>query len=365
MKKIYFTLNKAQYPIYIGKDLLMNLNNILDGIINNERIFILTDENVAYHYLDIIIESLSNINDKINYYILPPGEHSKTIEAYQEIINLLIENNFSRNSTLIALGGGVIGDLGAYIASTYMRGINLIQAPTSLMAHIDSSIGGKTGINHNNIKNIIGTFYHPKYIIIDQSTLKTLPKREYRSAYSEIIKYGMLDKYSMLESLNKNATQFLDYYVNIEPLITDCIQIKNKFVYKDEQDHGIRNFLNLGHTFGHAIESSTNFNKYLHGEAIAIGILIASRLSYNLNYIDYDYFQMIFNLLNQYHLIKEKIDLQVQYILEYMYKDKKNKGNMINIVLPIEKEKVQIFQDIPLVEVKKAILEVNYGYFNQ
>jgi len=355
-------IGKEPYPLYIGQDLLKKLDLLLEPQIKNKSIFMLTEENVFNYYGEIIIEKLRNSTNKFSYYIIPVGEKSKSIESYKEIINVLIDKKYSRNSILIAIGGGMIGDLGGFVASTYMRGINIIHIPTTLLAHVDSSIGGKTGINYEGFKNLLGTFYHPNAVVIDTATLNTLPNREYMAAFGEIIKYGILGDYRLLVDLHVNHEKYLNRSMDLNEIILKCIKMKEKIVIDDERDFGIRQTLNLGHTFAHGIESSTGLNVFFHGEAVALGLLYAVTLSLHLRLITEDYYSLIKNIIYKYFFDLFKYELNSEKILKSMIMDKKNKDNSITFVLPNGKEKVTVFNDIHIETVKKAIAEVNYGF---
>lgn len=353
-------MGREPYSLYIGKNLIHDLEPLLDPYIENRPIFILTEENVYGHYGKRIIGRLKDKNSKLSHCVIPAGEGSKSMESYKKIITELTEGKFGRDTILIALGGGMIGDLGGFIASTYMRGIDLIHIPTTLLAHIDSSVGGKTAINFQGFKNIIGTFYHPKVLIMDTKTLETLPYREYTAAFGEIIKYGMLADYELLVDLNEKYDKYLGRQIDLEQIILKCIKIKEKIVMQDEKDFGLRQTLNLGHTFAHGIESSTGLKQFFHGEAVALGIYFATTLSFDLGLITEDYHSFIKKIIRIYfpHILRYK--LNTEKILEYMVMDKKNKGDSPIFILPTDKEKVEIFSNIPIEVVKKIILEATY-----
>jgi len=234
-----------------------------------------------------------------------------------------------------------------------MRGIDIIHVPTTLLSHVDSSIGGKTGINYEGFKNLLGTFYHPKVVAIDTTTLNTLPNREFLAAFGEIIKYGVIGDYNLLIDLDENHKKYLSRDINLDKIILKCIKMKEQIVIEDEKDFGLRQTLNLGHTFAHGIESSTGLNQFFHGEAVALGLLFATKLSLNMNLIAEDYYDFIKKVICKYFSSLFKYEFNSEELLESMIMDKKNKNNFITFVLPIGKGKVKVFSNIAIDVVKK------------
>ena len=311
MIKINIPIKDNSYNVYINHGLLLNIHNYIDI---SREIVIITDDFIPKIYLNTIKEKM--INPVI--FEVPQGEKSKSMEIAYSIINEMIESKVSRKCLIIALGGGVIGDLAGFISSIYMRGVDFIQIPTTLLSQIDSSVGGKVGINSEGMKNAIGTFYHPKLVIIDPSTLKTLSKRETNNGIAEMIKYGMIaDKSLFLDLLSKNI------FDNIELYIEKCINIKKDLVVKDVFDKGERQLLNFGHTIGHAIEQ---YSKYtlLHGESISIGMSLMSK--------KYKYYSDLMKLLQKYSL-PHNYEYNNDEIFNYIRNDKKASNDKLNIVL--------------------------------
>lgn len=354
-------ISKEPYPLYIGSNLIENLDSLLYPFIKNKSIFILTEDNVFNFYGKILTEKFKDHN-KFSYYVIPAGEESKSIKNYRKIVDELINKKHNRSSVIIAVGGGMIGDLGGFVASTYMRGISIIHVPTTLLAQVDSSVGGKTGINYENFKNLLGAFYHPKAVVMDTTTLKTLPSREFIAAFGEIIKYGIIGDYEILIELHTNYEKYLNRQIELDKMIFKCIKIKERIVVEDEMDFGLRQTLNLGHTFAHGIETSTGLNKFFHGEAVAVGLICDARISLDINLITNDYYLFIKNIIYKYFSNVFAYDLNIDQILEYMIMDKKNSSNSIRFVLPTEKEQVKVFDNIPLETVKKAIMEVKHEF---
>ena len=340
-----------------------NINEIYDEVL------IISDENVYNHQLDNFI---NNIKAKIVYeYIIPSGEDSKSLSVYEEIIKYCIRINLSRKSLIIALGGGVVGDLAGFVASTYMRGIDVCQVPTSLLSQVDSSVGGKTGINIGNFKNIIGTFYQPKFTYINIDALKTLSYNEFIAGMAEVIKYSIIYDYDFLDYLINNSENILNKdNKTLHYMVKKCIEIKADIVSKDEKEGNLRKILNFGHTFGHGVEKLC---KISHGEAVSIGMNMAFKLALEKGYINGSYYDKFINVCDKFNLplnfnisldekdeiTKERKDKINQEILEIMKNDKKNSFGKINLILPIGFGKVKIIDDIADGEILNIIKGVN------
>lgn len=340
-----------------------NINEIYDEVL------IISDENVYNHQLDNFI---NNIKAKIVYeYIIPSGEDSKSLSVYEEIIKYCIRINLSRKSLIIALGGGVVGDLAGFVASTYMRGIDVCQVPTSLLSQVDSSVGGKTGINIGNFKNIIGTFYQPKFTYINIDALKTLSYNEFIAGMAEVIKYSIIYDYDFLDYLINNSENILNKdNKTLHYMVKKCIEIKADIVSKDEKEGNLRKILNFGHTFGHGVEKLC---KISHGEAVSIGMNMAFKLALEKGYINGSYYDKFINACDKFNLplnfnislyekdeiTEESKDKINKEILEIMKNDKKNSFGKINLILPIGFGKVKIIDDIDDGEILKIIKEVN------
>jgi len=285
VKRITLTTNHNKVPIIIGNNILNNFD--ISRYVANNDVLIISNTTIGKLY----IKKTSNLFRKFNVdtLILPDGEKYKNKDTLNRIYNFLIKNKYDRSVTLVALGGGVIGDLVAYAADTFMRGVALIHIPTTLLAQVDSSIGGKCGINHELGKNLIGSFKHPNLVLIDITVLETLPKRQFKAGMAEVIKYGLIKNKNFFSFLNKNNENILnlnkDYLLK---MITICVTSKVNIVKEDELEGGIRALLNFGHTFGHAIEASKNYKGILHGEAVSIGMNIASGISADHQYISGD-----------------------------------------------------------------------------
>jgi len=331
MKKILFKIEGKNIPIIIGNEICSKTS--ISKYIDYKDVAIITNTKVAHLHLKNLEKSLKSFNVKT--LILPDGEKYKNISSLNKVHDFLIKNKFNRNLTVIALGGGVIGDLAGFASDTFLRGVNLIHIPTTLLAQVDSSIGGKTGVNHKYGKNLIGSFKHPMAIFIDTSYLKTLPQKEYISGLSEVVKYGAIGDKVFLKWLNKNSKLILKRDSDsLIKLITNSVKAKVSVVQKDEKESNIRAHLNFGHTLGHAIESSLNYKGISHGEAVSIGMLFASAISVEKSDLKIDEFNLIENTLANFSLpVRIPSSITCAKILKNMMYDKKNRQGKINFVL--------------------------------
>ena len=331
MKKILFKIEGKNIPIIIGNEICNKTS--ISKYIDYKDVAIITNTKVAHLHLKNLEKSLKSFNVKT--LILPDGEKYKNISSLNKVHDFLIKNKFNRNLTVIALGGGVIGDLAGFASDTFLRGVNLIHIPTTLLAQVDSSIGGKTGVNHKYGKNLIGSFKHPMAIFIDTSYLKTLPQKEYISGLSEVVKYGAIGDKVFLKWLNKNSKLILKRDSDsLIKLITNSVKAKVSVVQKDEKESNIRAHLNFGHTLGHAIESSLNYKGISHGEAVSIGMLFASAISVEKSDLKIDEFNLIENTLANFSLpVRIPSSITCAKILKNMMYDKKNRQGKINFVL--------------------------------
>ncbi|MFZ6820483.1 bifunctional shikimate kinase/3-dehydroquinate synthase AroKB [Undibacterium sp. Ji22W] len=326
-------LGERTYPITIGQELLSK-PNLLESRIKGQRVVIVTNTVVAPLYLESLTRQLVRLNKQVDVIVLPDGEEHKNWESLMQVFDALLAKKCDRKTTLLALGGGVIGDMTGFAASAYMRGISFVQIPTTLLAQVDSSVGGKTGINHPLGKNMIGAFYQPQAVIADISTLNTLPDRELSAGLAEVIKHGAIIDSGFftwiennIEKLRAKDMDALSYAV-----LRSC-EIKANVVRQDEREGGLRAILNFGHTFGHAIESGLGYGVWLHGEAVGCGMVMAADLSYRLGYIDFVTRTRIVQLVEAAGLPTTAPDLGEQTWLELMEVDKKNEGGQIKFIL--------------------------------
>jgi len=332
MKTLTVALGKRSYPIFIGANLLERAELILNHA-PTRQFLIVTNDTVAPLYLDQVLSTLTGTPSKT--VILPDGEQYKTLDTINLIYDALMQNHFDRRCTLIALGGGVIGDMTGFAAATYQRGVNFIQVPTTLLAQVDSSVGGKTGVNHPLGKNMIGAFYQPLAVIADTNTLNSLEDRELSAGMAEVIKYGLIRDPEFFNWLERNIDKLMQR--NPECLtyaIERSCQIKADVVAADELEAGERALLNFGHTFGHAIEAGMGYGKWLHGEAVAAGMVMACQLSRRMGWLDDTSVNRITSLISRAKLPGTgPLDLKVQQYLDLMAVDKKVKNGKINLVL--------------------------------
>ncbi len=327
-------LADRSYPIFIGHNLLQQHNLITDYIKGSSAV-IVSNTTVAPLYLDQITAALNSANIRFDTVILQDGEQFKTLVTVEQIIDTLIENRHDRKTTLIALGGGVVGDITGFAAAIYQRGINFIQVPTTLLSQVDSSVGGKTGVNHPLGKNMIGAFHQPQCVIADTQTLATLPDRELSAGMAEVIKYGLIHDADFFHWLEKNISQLMQRDTNLlsEAIHVSC-KTKADIVAIDEKESGIRAILNLGHTFGHAIESAMGYGNWLHGEAVATGMVMAVDLSERHQWIDDQVKSRTVELLSKANLpVKSPGEMSPQQFMNIMAIDKKVDQGVIKLVL--------------------------------
>lgn len=282
MRTLNVELGDRSYPIRIGAGLLSDREQFAE--IANRKVRIVTDANAGRRYLPALLSTLSLTTEDV--LVLPAGETQKTWTTAEKILDWLLANNFGRDGVLIALGGGVIGDMAGFCAALYQRGIDFVQVPTTLLSQVDSSVGGKTAVNHPRGKNMIGAFHQPKSVIADINTLKTLPPRELQSGLAEVIKYGMLADAEFFKWIEQNLDKMLamDAETLTKAIYRSC-ELKARIVAQDERESGPRALLNLGHTFGHAIETFTGYSEWLHGEAVAVGLCMAADMSTQLGWL--------------------------------------------------------------------------------
>ncbi|MGR9051181.1 MAG: 3-dehydroquinate synthase [Gammaproteobacteria bacterium] len=332
MKTIQVDLGIRSYPIYIGSGLLGNKAILLNHI-PSKQVVIVSNETVAPLYADVVYKALEG--KSVEKLVLPDGEQYKTLEHLTRIFDLLLKLKFGRNACLIALGGGVIGDMGGFAAACYQRGIPFIQIPTTLLAQVDSSVGGKTGVNHPLGKNMIGAFYQPQCVIADMDVLSTLDSRQLSAGMAEVIKYGLIRDADFFVWLERNIGALMnrDREALAYAVERSCVN-KAEVVAEDEREAGVRATLNLGHTFGHAIETGMGYGQYLHGEAVAIGICQAADLSRRLGWLGVKDVERVEKLFMQAGLpIKPPADMGVERFLELMAVDKKNVDGFIRLIL--------------------------------
>ncbi len=338
MIKLIVKTNTNKYPILIGNSLIKNLSLLLkNNSITFNKCMIVIDKKVPKNFIKKLLKSLSK-KTKITHYI-HANEKNKNQKNINEILEKLLKNNFHRNDCLISVGGGITGDISGFASSIFKRGIKFVNIPSTLLAQVDSSIGGKTGINSIHGKNLIGSFYQPDLVISDTDFLKTLPKRELICGYGEILKHSIISDKNFFKYLNKNGSKILNLKnAFVEKAIFKSCKIKKKIIELDEKENNLRKILNFGHTFAHAYEATLGYsNKLNHGEAVILGILSASKFSFKNKLLSKSEFESIESHINKLGL-PNKISKffsvkKINRIIYFMQRDKKNNSNRINLVL--------------------------------
>jgi 3-dehydroquinate synthase len=345
MTTLHVDLDTRSYPIYIDSNLLKN-NDLLSSHIRGNRICIVSNNIVHPLYVQKLKESLAGYDmDEI---ILPDGEAEKSLANFDKIMSQLLANEHGRDTTLIALGGGVIGDITGFAAACYQRGIDFIQMPTTLLSQVDSSVGGKTAINHPLGKNMVGAFYQPTAVFIDIDSLKTLPEREFNAGMAEVIKYGILGDKAFFHWL-EDSTNLIKSgdQATISKMIETCCQCKANIVAEDEKEGGIRALLNLGHTFGHAIEADQGYGKWLHGEAVATGMVLAAKLAVTMNLLEVSDLRRIESLIAAFDLpLESPENMGFNEYICHMRRDKKNLAGKLRFIVPTAIGKSEIRDDV-------------------
>ncbi|MBN2057714.1 MAG: 3-dehydroquinate synthase [Candidatus Saganbacteria bacterium] len=355
MARIKVELNERSYDIMVGSGILSELGRILKGEGLSREVFVITDPLINDLHGDKLRAGLKGIKHEVLE--VPRGERYKNLKVAAKLIDELVQHSAHRDSLIISFGGGVIGDLAGFVAATYMRGINYIQVPTTLLAQVDAAIGGKTGVNHPKGKNLIGSFYQPKLVYADIQCLSTLPARELRTGLAEVVKYGVIDDADFFKFLEANShhlnTRAFEDQDTLraslkvwQTIVAESAKIKAKIVAKDETESGLRMILNFGHTVGHAIETLTRYKAYNHGEAVAIGMVVAARLANRLRLLDNGSVDRLVGLLLKLGLPTEVEALPAAKIVNALGIDKKVRGGKVLFVLPESIGKVVIRDNV-------------------
>ena len=333
MKTLEVDLGTRSYPIHIGTDLI-DQPNLFSACEKASSIYIVTNTTVAPLYAERLTKTLEKLGKPVRTIILPDGESYKSWKNLQLIFDDLLKFGADRQTMLVALGGGVIGDMTGFAAASFMRGIRFIQVPTTLLAQVDSSVGGKTGINHPLGKNMIGAFHQPVAVIADLNTLKTLPPRELSAGLAEVVKHGAIADAQFLDWIEANASELLGCDTNSmgHAVLRSC-EIKSAVVSADERESGVRATLNFGHTFGHAIEAGMGYGEWLHGEAVGCGMVMAADLSCRLKYISKAEFDRLTKIISSMNLPIVPPKFGAERYMELMQVDKKTEGGKIRYVV--------------------------------
>lgn len=363
MPKISVNLPQNSYQIAIASGNLSQLGSQMSQLNLGKKVLVVSNPEIFDYYGETCLKSLETAGFETCTHLIPPGEQYKNLQTIAQIYDTAFSNHLERSSTLVALGGGVIGDMTGFTAATWLRGVNFVQVPTSLLAMVDASVGGKTGVNHPQGKNLIGAFYQPKLVAIDPAVLQTLPVREFRAGMAEVIKYGViwdLDLFTKLEQSDR-----LDSLDNIseellETVITRSCQAKAEVVSQDEKESGLRAILNYGHTVGHAVESLTNYQQFVHGEAVAIGMVAAGKIAQQMGLWTAAEAQRQSQLIIKTGLPTDiPAELDWASIWETMKSDKKVKAGKVRFILPTKIGEVKISDRVTVEIIQQANLSQN------
>ncbi|MBK0062881.1 MULTISPECIES: 3-dehydroquinate synthase [unclassified Acinetobacter] len=356
MQTLHVELGDRRYPIFIGSQL--DPKALLAPYIKGQQVMIVTNTTLQQLYLSHYVRDLESLGKKVATCVLPDGEKYKNLENLNLIFNALLEAGFNRDCTVLALGGGVIGDMSGFASACFQRGVYFIQVPTTLLSQVDSSVGGKTGINHPLGKNMIGAFKQPEVVMADMAQLSTLPARELSAGLAEVIKYALLGDVEFLAWLEQHMEGLLagDEMLLAQAVYRSCAH-KARIVANDEKEQGERALLNLGHTFGHAIESYLGYGEWLHGEAVATGMVMAADLSQRMGWISLEDLQRTKNIIQRAKLPISCPKIPLDEFLSYMSHDKKVLNGQLRLVLLKQLGQAVITKDFDVEKMKQAILE--------
>ncbi|MBR6013689.1 MAG: 3-dehydroquinate synthase [Selenomonadaceae bacterium] len=356
MQTVKVNLGENSYEIFIGEKIFGGVEKFISQSDFTKKILVVTDTKVLKNCAE---DFTKNLSGDFEIFTIEAGETSKNLHEAEKIYTKAIELGLDRKSLIIALGGGVVGDLAGFVAATYLRGVNFIQVPTTLLAQVDSSVGGKTAVNHALGKNLIGAFYQPKAVFIDLETLKTLPEREIKSGLGEVVKYGIISDEKFFSYLENNVEKILNRDAEIfSEIIKRSCEIKADVVSRDEKESNLRRILNFGHTIAHVIEEETNYKKFRHGEAVAVGMLGAAYISEELGKISSAEVKRLKNLLERLNLETSCGNLDVDKMYKAAFRDKKTLGGKINWVLMKNFGGVEISSDVPENVVKNSLKKI-------
>lgn len=337
------------YPIFIDNEPIEGLKERILKHTNANKILVIISEKVNKLY-----GSKFDINNSVKF-VLKDGENQKNFRNYIKILNFALKNKLERKDAIVAIGGGVVGDIAGFVAATYLRGIDFIQIPTTLLSCVDSSVGGKVGINTDYGKNLVGAFYQPKVVFCNLNFLDTLDERQFKTGLAEVLKYAFIEKschtlhkYNFYDFLNENVDVIYSRDKEIlSKIIEISLQLKLTVVAHDEKEKGLRRILNFGHTYAHAVEAITNYKKYTHGEAVAIGMVFAINLAFREGVISNEYKNQALEFIEKYNIVRKTPDFNKEKMISIMKSDKKSENNRIKFILPVSKSKVDVFDINP------------------
>lgn len=356
MIQLLASTRSKEYPIFIDFDAVDSVGKLCKSVGRSGKVVVVTDTNVAAILLDRTRKSLETEGFTVADIIVDPGEGAKSLEQASKLYSRLFELQVRRKDAVLALGGGVVGDLAGFVASTYMRGVGLIQVPTTLLAQVDSSIGGKVGVNIREAKNYVGSFYQPDIVITDPTLLASLPPQQLQEGLAEVVKYALLTGDEFFSALEASCADFLSLDMSfVEPVVRRCIEYKLRVVSEDERDYGRRAVLNLGHTVGHGIEAAGGFQAYSHGQAVGLGLIAAVRLSQQAFGLDAEYGERLVALLEDIGLPVSMKGIDPAQVIESMASDKKADDLSANMVLLKELGQPQINCSVDAQQLREAV----------
>lgn len=359
MAEVRVDLEEHSYTIHITAGGISRVGALMRSLSLGDKALIVTDENVFPLYADRLVDSLTAVGFIPSVITVPAGEGSKSLTTANNVFTKAIQMELDRKSPMIALGGGVVGDLTGFVAATYLRGVPFIQVPTTLLAQVDSSVGGKTAVNHTFGKNLIGAFYQPNLVVIDTEALQTLPERELKAGLAEVVKYGVITDYKFLSYLEKNAGALLITDLSVlTTVIERCCQIKAEVVAQDEREDSVRMILNFGHTIGHAVEAAGGYSEYNHGEAVAVGMHAAALISRRLGLCRQSHVDFLKNLLISLGLPLLTPGYLPENLLSYLARDKKIISGKINWVLMSGLGQVTITHEVSQAIIMEILSEI-------
>ncbi|MFT5525888.1 MAG: 3-dehydroquinate synthase [Pirellulaceae bacterium] len=356
-QSVHVGLSERSYDIEIGTNVLSGVGEHIAKLLKLTHAVVITDSNVRPLYASTVVQSLQDVGSRVSTLEVPAGEQSKSIAMAERLWVDMLEVGADRKSIVVALGGGVVGDLAGFIAASFARGISLLQVPTTLLSQVDSSVGGKVGINLPSAKNMVGAFWQPHAVVIDTQVLGTLPDREYRSGLAEVVKYGVILDADFFGYLEDNVAAINDRDAGtLEQVVSRCCRLKADVVAEDERETtGRRAVLNYGHTFCHAIEAISGYGEYLHGEAVSIGMLCASRLAEGLGRVDRQFTDRQHQLLSAFKLPVDVPNVDHEALVAAMQKDKKVEHGKLRFVLPTRMGEVELVGDVDSDLVRAAL----------
>jgi 3-dehydroquinate synthase len=356
MIQLLASTKSKEYPVFLNSKAIEEAGRLWKSVGRSGKVVIITDENVAGLFLEAAEASLSAEGFSVTSIVLAPGESAKSMETATGLYSQLFDLQVRRRDAIMALGGGVVGDLAGFVASTYMRGVGLIQVPTTLLSQVDSSIGGKVGVNIAEAKNYVGSFYQPDMVIADPSLLQSLPERQLQEGFAEVVKYALLSGEEFFSALEASSDDFLGMNMSfVEPVVRRCIEYKLQVVSEDERDYGRRAVLNLGHTVGHGIEAAGKYSQYSHGQAVALGLIAAIRLSQDILALDGGYEVRLIDLLKQIGLPVRMTGIEPGEVIASMASDKKADDFSANLVLLSEPGKPEINCNVGEEQLRKEV----------